>query len=33
LVDVSVKHSYGMNHTRQGKQVWTDAFIAKGRRA
>ncbi|KAF9163635.1 hypothetical protein BGX21_000695 [Mortierella sp. AD011] len=32
LVDVSATHSFGMNLTRNGKTVWTDFLVVKGRR-
>jgi hypothetical protein len=33
LVDVSAKHSFGMNRDQYGKQVWCDVLVVKGRRA
>ncbi|KAG0245780.1 hypothetical protein BGX31_006068 [Mortierella sp. GBA43] len=33
LVDVEVKHSFGMDYSRGDRQVWIDLFVAKGRRA
>ncbi|KAG0364020.1 S-adenosyl-L-methionine-dependent methyltransferase [Gamsiella multidivaricata] len=33
LVDVEAKHVFGMNHTRNEKQVWIDMLVVIGRRA
>ncbi|KAF9350925.1 hypothetical protein BGX26_010945 [Mortierella sp. AD094] len=32
LVEVSATHSFGMNFTMNGKSVWTDFLVVKGRR-